>query len=146
MGSSSLYVPTVECTTNACAGRKLFSPAQSPSYVRTNQTALSFYDTGGATGFVSRDVVSFGGRLSVANVTFLAATVATYGDLETPNLTPPSLNVCRWRLVPLTAQPPSILGLAFSQFGANYTNITVRRARATGELTSSAPSTARSTP
>ena len=126
MGSSSFYVATDECTTNACAGRKLFSPAQSTTHVRTNQTALSFYDTGGATGFVSRDVVWFGGRLSVANVTFLAASVATYGDLAAPNLTPPSLNVCRSRLAPLTVQPPSILGLAFSQFGANYTNTTVR--------------------
>ncbi|NWX12867.1 PEPA protein, partial [Aegotheles bennettii] len=64
-GSSNLWVPSVYCSSQACRNPPRFNPANSYTFVSTNDTLEISYGTGSMTGVLGFDV------LNVANIEVL---------------------------------------------------------------------------
>uniref|UniRef100_A0A8B9NQ23 pepsin A n=1 Tax=Accipiter nisus TaxID=211598 RepID=A0A8B9NQ23_9AVES len=57
-GSSNLWVPSVYCSSLACSNHKRFNPADSSTFVSTNETVSIAYGTGSMTGVLGYDTVT----------------------------------------------------------------------------------------
>uniref|UniRef100_A0A8C8A6R3 pepsin A n=1 Tax=Otus sunia TaxID=257818 RepID=A0A8C8A6R3_9STRI len=64
-GSSNLWVPSVYCSSPACTNHNRFNPADSSTYVGTNDSVEIAYGTGSMTGILGYDTVT------VANIEVL---------------------------------------------------------------------------
>uniref|UniRef100_A0A672V4E4 pepsin A n=1 Tax=Strigops habroptila TaxID=2489341 RepID=A0A672V4E4_STRHB len=56
-GSSNLWVPSVYCSSLACSDHKRFNPADSSTFVSTNDSLYIAYGTGSMTGVLGYDTV-----------------------------------------------------------------------------------------
>nr|XP_025965016.1 pepsin A-like [Dromaius novaehollandiae] len=56
-GSSNLWVPSVYCSSEACTNHNLFNPADSSTFVSTNENVSIEYGTGSMTGILGYDTV-----------------------------------------------------------------------------------------
>ncbi|XP_028834434.1 gastricsin-like [Denticeps clupeoides] len=65
-GSTTLWINSVYCKSEACTYHTLFNPQQSSTYTSNGQTFSIQYGTGSLTGVIGYDTVSVGG-LSVQN-------------------------------------------------------------------------------
>ncbi|KFQ90889.1 Pepsin A, partial [Nipponia nippon] len=68
-GSSNLWVPSVYCSSPACGNHKLFNPADSSTFISTNDSLSIAYGTGSMTGFLGYDTVRVAG-IDVVNQIF----------------------------------------------------------------------------
>uniref|UniRef100_A0A8C4UFU1 pepsin A n=1 Tax=Falco tinnunculus TaxID=100819 RepID=A0A8C4UFU1_FALTI len=57
-GSSNLWVPSVYCSSMACSNHNRFNPAESSTYVGTNESVDIVYGTGSMTGVLGYDTVT----------------------------------------------------------------------------------------
>ncbi|KAM9605977.1 LOW QUALITY PROTEIN: pepsin A-5 [Morphnus guianensis] len=57
-GSSNLWVPSVYCSSLACSNHKRFNPADSSTFVSTNESVSIAYGTGSMTGVLGYDTVT----------------------------------------------------------------------------------------
>uniref|UniRef100_A0A663F019 pepsin A n=1 Tax=Aquila chrysaetos chrysaetos TaxID=223781 RepID=A0A663F019_AQUCH len=57
-GSSNLWVPSVYCSSLACSNHKRFNPADSSTFVGTNESVSIAYGTGSMTGVLGYDTVT----------------------------------------------------------------------------------------
>ncbi|NWS50648.1 PEPA protein, partial [Probosciger aterrimus] len=56
-GSSNLWVPSVYCTSLACSNHKRFNPAESSTFISTNDSLYIAYGTGSMSGVLGYDTV-----------------------------------------------------------------------------------------
>ncbi|NXR83240.1 PEPA protein, partial [Pycnonotus jocosus] len=68
-GSSNLWVPSVFCSSPACRNHNRFNPAQSSTFLSTNDTLFIAYGTGSMTGILGYDTVDVAG-INVLNQIF----------------------------------------------------------------------------
>ncbi|NXP34050.1 PEPA protein, partial [Leiothrix lutea] len=68
-GSSNLWVPSVYCSSPACRNHNRFNPAQSSTFLSTNDTLFIAYGTGSMTGVLGYDTVNVAG-INVRNQIF----------------------------------------------------------------------------
>ncbi|NXN85791.1 PEPA protein, partial [Bombycilla garrulus] len=68
-GSSNLWVPSVYCSSPACRNHHRFNPAESSTFLSTNDTLFIAYGTGSMTGVLGYDTVNVDG-ISVRNQIF----------------------------------------------------------------------------
>ncbi|NWS91808.1 PEPA protein, partial [Toxostoma redivivum] len=68
-GSSNLWVPSVFCSSPACRNHKRFNPAESSTFLSTNDTLFITYGTGSMTGVLGYDTVNVAG-INVQNQIF----------------------------------------------------------------------------
>ncbi|NWR50813.1 PEPA protein, partial [Regulus satrapa] len=68
-GSSNLWVPSVFCSSPACRNHNRFNPAQSATFLSTNDTLFIAYGTGSMTGVLGYDTVNVAG-INVRNQIF----------------------------------------------------------------------------
>ncbi|XP_030096642.1 pepsin A-5 isoform X1 [Serinus canaria] len=68
-GSSNLWVPSVFCSSPACRNHNRFNPAESSTFLSTNETLFIAYGTGSMTGVLGYDTVNVAG-ISVRNQIF----------------------------------------------------------------------------
>ncbi|NXE83750.1 PEPA protein, partial [Cochlearius cochlearius] len=68
-GSSNLWVPSVYCSSPSCSNHNRFNPADSSSFVSTNDTVSIVYGTGSMTGILGYDTVTVA-ELKVINQIF----------------------------------------------------------------------------
>ncbi|XP_036386801.1 pepsin A-like [Megalops cyprinoides] len=68
-GSSNLWVPSNLCSSEACQNHNQFIPADSTTFVSTNQSLSTQYGTGSMTGVLGYDTVQVGG-IQVTNQIF----------------------------------------------------------------------------
>ncbi|NXJ39309.1 PEPA protein, partial [Ciconia maguari] len=57
-GSSNLWVPSVYCASPACSNHNRFNPADSSTFIGTNDTLEITYGTGSMTGVLGYDIVT----------------------------------------------------------------------------------------
>ncbi|XP_072722066.1 pepsin A-like [Ciconia boyciana] len=57
-GSSNLWVPSVYCSSPACSNHNRFNPADSSTFIGTNDTLEITYGTGSMTGVLGYDIVT----------------------------------------------------------------------------------------
>uniref|UniRef100_A0A663LYS0 pepsin A n=1 Tax=Athene cunicularia TaxID=194338 RepID=A0A663LYS0_ATHCN len=57
-GSSNLWVPSVYCSSPACTNHNRFNPADSSTFIGTNDTVEIAYGTGSMTGILGYDTVT----------------------------------------------------------------------------------------
>ncbi|KFP12911.1 Pepsin A, partial [Egretta garzetta] len=57
-GSSNLWVPSVYCSSPSCSNHNRFNPAESSSFISTNDTVSIVYGTGSMTGILGYDTVT----------------------------------------------------------------------------------------
>ncbi|NXS67564.1 PEPA protein, partial [Pandion haliaetus] len=57
-GSSNLWVPSVYCSSLACSNHNRFNPADSSTFVSTNESVSIAYGTGSMTGVLGYDTVT----------------------------------------------------------------------------------------
>ncbi|NXI36000.1 PEPA protein, partial [Galbula dea] len=57
-GSSNLWVPSVYCSSQACSNHNLFNPADSSTFISTNDSVSISYGTGSMTGVLGYDTVT----------------------------------------------------------------------------------------
>ncbi|KAJ7987832.1 hypothetical protein DPEC_G00330620 [Dallia pectoralis] len=77
-GSSNLWVPSVYCSSAACANHDKFNPGVSSTFRNSGKSLSIQYGTGSMTGFLGYDTVGVGG-LSVQNQLFgLSQTEAAF--------------------------------------------------------------------
>ncbi|XP_068800301.1 pepsin A-like [Struthio camelus] len=67
-GSSNLWVPSVNCSSEACVNHNHFSPQQSSTYRAINQPVSIYYGTGSMTGVLANETVHVG-SIQVSNQT-----------------------------------------------------------------------------
>ncbi|NXA55252.1 PEPA protein, partial [Nothocercus julius] len=67
-GSSYLWVPSVNCLSEACVVHTRFNPQQSSTYRAINQPISIYYGTGSMTGFLANETVHVG-SIQVSNQT-----------------------------------------------------------------------------
>ncbi|NXO52113.1 PEPA protein, partial [Aramus guarauna] len=60
-GSSNLWVPSVYCSSLACSNHNRFNPAESSTFVSTNDSLSIAYGTGSMTGVLGYDTVDVAG-------------------------------------------------------------------------------------
>ncbi|NXU88369.1 PEPA protein, partial [Xiphorhynchus elegans] len=60
-GSSNLWVPSVFCSSPACRNHNRFNPADSSTFVSTNDTLFIAYGTGSMSGVLGYDTVNVAG-------------------------------------------------------------------------------------
>jgi cathepsin D len=60
-GSSNLWVPSSSCITIGCLLHKRYSASSSSTYVANGQKFVIEYGSGGVSGFLSQDTVTWGG-------------------------------------------------------------------------------------
>ncbi|XP_033370812.1 pepsin A-like isoform X1 [Parus major] len=60
-GSSNLWVPSVFCSSPACRNHNRFNPAESSTFLSTNDTLFIAYGTGSMTGVLGYDTVNVAG-------------------------------------------------------------------------------------
>nr|XP_030129447.3 pepsin A [Taeniopygia guttata]XP_032604480.2 pepsin A [Taeniopygia guttata] len=60
-GSSNLWVPSVFCSSPACRNHNRFNPAESSTFLSTNDTLFIAYGTGSMTGVLGYDTVDVAG-------------------------------------------------------------------------------------
>ncbi|NWI58961.1 PEPA protein, partial [Calyptomena viridis] len=68
-GSSNLWVPSVFCSSPACRNHNRFNPAESSTFLSTNDTLFIAYGTGSMTGVLGYDTVNVAG-IRVRNQVF----------------------------------------------------------------------------
>ncbi|NXJ26777.1 PEPA protein, partial [Dicrurus megarhynchus] len=68
-GSSNLWVPSVFCSSPACRNHNRFNPAESSTFLSTNDTLFIAYGTGSMTGVLGYDIVNVAG-INVRNQIF----------------------------------------------------------------------------
>ncbi|NXR89311.1 PEPA protein, partial [Hypocryptadius cinnamomeus] len=68
-GSSNLWVPSVFCSSPACRNHNRFNPAESSTFLSTNDTLFIAYGTGSMTGVLGYDTVNVAG-INVRNQIF----------------------------------------------------------------------------
>ncbi|KAF4797536.1 Pepsin A [Turdus rufiventris] len=68
-GSSNLWVPSVFCSSPACRNHNRFNPAESSTFLSTNDTLFIAYGTGSMTGILGYDTVNVAG-INVRNQIF----------------------------------------------------------------------------
>lgn len=68
-GSSDLWIPSANCTDEACSGKNVYNRTLSSTYKFVNRTFAIEYGSGAVNGVVSQDSVTMGGRTAV-NQTF----------------------------------------------------------------------------
>ncbi|XP_068050516.1 pepsin A-like [Anomalospiza imberbis] len=68
-GSSNLWVPSVFCSSPACRNHHRFNPAESSTFLSTNDTLFIAYGTGSMTGVLGYDIVNVAG-INVRNQIF----------------------------------------------------------------------------
>ncbi|XP_032918791.1 pepsin A-like [Catharus ustulatus] len=68
-GSSNLWVPSVFCSSPACRNHNRFNPAESSTFLSTNDTLFIAYGTGSMTGILGYDIVNVAG-INVRNQIF----------------------------------------------------------------------------
>ncbi|XP_053801189.1 pepsin A-like [Vidua macroura] len=68
-GSSNLWVPSVFCSSPACRNHHRFNPAESSTFLSTNDTLFIAYGTGSMTGVLGYDTVNVAG-INVRNQIF----------------------------------------------------------------------------
>ncbi|XP_066042943.1 pepsin A-like isoform X2 [Chamaea fasciata] len=68
-GSSNLWVPSVYCSSPACRNHNRFNPAESSTFLSTNDTLFIAYGTGSMTGVLGYDTVNVAG-INVRNQVF----------------------------------------------------------------------------
>ncbi|NXO78512.1 PEPA protein, partial [Sitta europaea] len=68
-GSSNLWVPSVYCSSPACRNHNRFNPAESSTFLSTNDTLFIAYGTGSMTGVLGYDTVNVAG-INVRNQIF----------------------------------------------------------------------------
>ncbi|XP_014734165.1 PREDICTED: pepsin A-like [Sturnus vulgaris] len=68
-GSSNLWVPSVFCSSPACSNHNRFNPAESSTFLSTNDTLFIAYGTGSMTGVLGYDTVNVAG-INVRNQIF----------------------------------------------------------------------------
>ncbi|KAI4902289.1 hypothetical protein NFI96_034711, partial [Prochilodus magdalenae] len=68
-GSSNLWVPSVNCSSQACMNHNQFNPEDSSTFQSTNESLSIQYGTGSMTGVLGYDTVTVGG-ISVQNQIF----------------------------------------------------------------------------
>ncbi|CAN8214346.1 unnamed protein product [Coccothraustes coccothraustes] len=68
-GSSNLWVPSVFCSSPACRNHNRFNPAESSTFLSTNDTLFIAYGTGSMTGVLGYDTVNVAG-ITVRNQIF----------------------------------------------------------------------------
>ncbi|NXC55866.1 PEPA protein, partial [Aleadryas rufinucha] len=68
-GSSNLWVPSVFCASPACRNHNRFNPAESSTFLSTNDTLFIAYGTGSMTGVLGYDTVNVAG-INVHNQIF----------------------------------------------------------------------------
>ncbi|NWT22314.1 PEPA protein, partial [Cardinalis cardinalis] len=68
-GSSNLWVPSVFCSSPACRNHNRFNPAESSTFLSTNDTLFIAYGTGSMTGVLGYDTVDVAG-INVRNQIF----------------------------------------------------------------------------
>ncbi|XP_057266610.1 pepsin A-like [Pezoporus wallicus] len=56
-GSSNLWVPSVYCTSLSCSNHKRFNPAESSTFISTNESLYIAYGTGSMSGILGYDTV-----------------------------------------------------------------------------------------
>ncbi|XP_015718538.1 pepsin A-like [Coturnix japonica] len=59
-GSANMWVPSVYCTSLACANHRRFDPARSSTYHSTNTSVAAWYGTGSMVGVLAYDTVMVG--------------------------------------------------------------------------------------
>ncbi|KAF1525097.1 Pepsin A, partial [Eudyptes schlegeli] len=60
-GSSNLWVPSVYCSSKSCSNHKRFNPADSSTFISTNDSLYIAYGTGSMTGVLGYDTVTVTG-------------------------------------------------------------------------------------
>ncbi|NXI93102.1 PEPA protein, partial [Psophia crepitans] len=73
-GSSNLWVPSVYCTSPACSNHNRFNPAESSTFIGTNDSLFINYGTGSMTGVLGHDTVTVAGIQVIDQVFGLAET------------------------------------------------------------------------
>ncbi|NXQ73450.1 PEPA protein, partial [Quiscalus mexicanus] len=68
-GSSNLWVPSVFCSSPACRNHNRFNPAESSTFLSTNDTLFITYGTGSMSGVLGYDTVNVAG-INVRNQIF----------------------------------------------------------------------------
>ncbi|XP_057233382.1 pepsin A-like [Malurus melanocephalus] len=68
-GSSNLWVPSIFCSSPACRNHNRFNPAESSTFLSTNDTLFIAYGTGSMTGVLGYDTINVAG-LNVRNQIF----------------------------------------------------------------------------
>ncbi|NXO09155.1 PEPA protein, partial [Oriolus oriolus] len=68
-GSSNLWVPSVFCSSPACRNHNRFNPAESSTFLSTNDTLFIAYGTGSMSGVLGYDTVNVAG-INVRNQIF----------------------------------------------------------------------------
>ncbi|NXB23279.1 PEPA protein, partial [Rhagologus leucostigma] len=68
-GSSNLWVPSVFCSSPACRNHNRFNPAESSTFLSTNDTLFIAYGTGSMTGVLGYDTINVAG-INVRNQIF----------------------------------------------------------------------------
>ncbi|KAM6274876.1 pepsin A-like [Porphyrio hochstetteri] len=71
-GSSNLWVPSVYCSSLACRNHKRFNPADSSTFIGTNDSLYIAYGTGSMTGVLGYDTVTVAGIEVVSQIFGLA--------------------------------------------------------------------------
>ncbi|XP_060662505.1 pepsin A-like [Drosophila nasuta] len=72
-GSANLWVPSYNCTSQACYGTDSYVPSISSTYVPNGESIKLTYGSGGITGILASDTVIISG-LTITNQTFAMAT------------------------------------------------------------------------
>ncbi|NXH74833.1 PEPA protein, partial [Hydrobates tethys] len=73
-GSSNLWVPSVYCSSMSCSDHKRFNPADSSTFVSTNDSLYIAYGTGSMSGVLGYDTVTVAGLKIVHQIFGLAET------------------------------------------------------------------------
>ncbi|NWV10065.1 PEPA protein, partial [Ptilonorhynchus violaceus] len=60
-GSSNLWVPSIYCSSPACSNHNRFNPAESSTFLSTNDTLFIAYGTGSIAGVLGYDTVNVAG-------------------------------------------------------------------------------------
>ncbi|CAG9328599.1 unnamed protein product [Blepharisma stoltei] len=68
-GSSNLWVPSRSCTSIACMRHNRYNHTASSTYTANGKAISIEYGSGGVSGYLSQDVVTWGG-IKVPNITF----------------------------------------------------------------------------
>ncbi|XP_071894733.1 pepsin A-like [Anas platyrhynchos] len=68
-GSANLWVPSVYCSSRACANHRRFDPARSSTYRGTTTSVATWYGTGSMVGVLGYDTVTVG-NIQVPNQVF----------------------------------------------------------------------------
>ncbi|NWV93861.1 PEPA protein, partial [Machaerirhynchus nigripectus] len=68
-GSSNLWVPSVFCSSPACRNHNRFNPAESSTFLSTNDTLFIAYGTGSMSGVLGYDTINVAG-INVRNQIF----------------------------------------------------------------------------